>query len=167
MLLLTEERRRHTAWYAFGPLPIVRQMLGLAILSLLTLLVISLSSEIDTQNMGKNFLELQGIALLKVEIFLLSAASLGSCFQNLQQMNVFISTGTYDPKFQSTYWTRWVMGIISGVVLSQLVYDLFLSVGSASAPSVFPASGGSRCSPCLGLLRRCRAWNSQSRHQFD
>jgi hypothetical protein len=32
VLLLVDERRRHSTWYAFGPLPIVRQMLGLAIL---------------------------------------------------------------------------------------------------------------------------------------
>ena len=35
VLLLIEERRKHSAWYTFGPLPIVRQMLALAVLSLL------------------------------------------------------------------------------------------------------------------------------------
>jgi hypothetical protein len=127
VLLLTEERRKHSMWYAFGPLPIVRQMLGLALLSLLILLLISTSSEINADNMGATLLQLQGIPLLKVEVFLLSAASLGSCFQNLQQINAYISTGTYDPKFQSSYWTRWVMGLISGIVVSQLVFELIHS----------------------------------------
>ena len=98
VLLLIEERRKHSAWYAFGPLPIVRQMLGLAILSLLMMLIVSLSSDINVQNMSKTLLQLQGLTLLKIEIFLLSAASLGSCFQNLQQINALISAGNYRPK---------------------------------------------------------------------
>src|SRR5262249_22496035 len=64
--------------------------------------------------------------LLVIEVFLFSSASLGSCFANLQRINGVISDGTYDPRTQSTYWTRWAMGVISGVVLSQLIYDIFL-----------------------------------------
>ncbi|HYP58262.1 MAG TPA: hypothetical protein VEQ35_08260, partial [Beijerinckia sp.] len=140
VLLLINERRKRSFWYAFGPLPIVRQMLGLAILSLIALLFISLSREINAENMSKTLLELQGLPLLKVEIFLLSAASLGSCFQNLQQVNAYISSGTYDPKFQSTYWTRWVMGLISGIVLSQIIFKTVLSLyGSGNVETVVPA----------------------------
>jgi hypothetical protein len=140
VLLLIEERRKRSAWYALGPLPIVRQMLGLAILSLLMMLVVSLSSDINVQNMSKTLLQLHGLTLLKIEIFLLSAASLGSCFQNLQQINALISAGNYDPKFQSTYWMRWVMGIISGIVLSQLIFHLIGSLsGSTNTDVVMPA----------------------------
>jgi hypothetical protein len=150
VLLLIEERRKHSFWYAFGPLPIVRQMLGLAILSLLTLLIVSLSSDINTDSMSKTLLQMQGLQLLSVEVFLLSAASLGSCFQNLQQISAYISSGTYDPKFQSTYWTRWVMGLISGIVFSQIIFELVVSMaGSNSGPSVLPAIVGQ---PVLALL---------------
>jgi hypothetical protein len=150
VLLLIEERRTHSFWYAFGPLPIVRQMLGLAILSLLTLLIVSLSSDINTDSMSKTLLQMQGLQLLAVEIFLLSAASLGSCFQNLQQISAYISSGTYDPKFQSTYWTRWVMGLISGIVFSQIIFELVVSIaGSNNGPRVMPAIVGQ---PVLALL---------------
>jgi hypothetical protein len=148
--LLIDERRKHSAWYTFGPLPIVRQMLGLTILSLLVLLGVSISSDINPENMSKTLLEISGLPLLKVEIFLLSAASVGSCFQNLQQINASISSGTYDPKFQSAYWTRWVMGLISGVVFSQILYDILDALsGSRSAEHFMPAIVGQ---PVLALL---------------
>jgi hypothetical protein len=150
VLLLIAERRKHSAWYTFGPLPIVRQMLGLAILSLLALLLVSLSQDINPENLSKTLLEISGLSLLKVEIFLLSAASLGTCFQNLQQINASISSGTYDPKFQSAYWTRWVMGLISGVVLSQIIYDIVDALtASRSTEHSMPAIVGQ---PVLALL---------------
>jgi hypothetical protein len=125
--LIADERERHPLWCEFGPLPLVRQMLGLALFSLVILLGVSISAVIDTANMSASLLELSGYPLLMVEVFLVSAASLGSCFANLQRINTVVSNGTYDPRVQSTYWTRWVMGVISGIVLSQLVYDLFLA----------------------------------------
>jgi hypothetical protein len=83
------------------------------------------------------------------ETFLVSAASLGSCFANLQRINTVISDGTYDPRVQCTYWTRWVMGVISGIELSRLVYAFLLAhSGNMSGPTV-PAAIGQ---PILALL---------------
>src|SRR5271165_6046092 len=109
---------KHPLRCEFGPLPLVRQMLGLALLSLVVLLGVSASAVINIQNMSRSLLELTGYPLLMVETFLVSAASLGGCFANLQRINIVVSNGTYDPRTQSTYWTRWVMGVISGIVLS-------------------------------------------------
>ena len=119
VVLLAAERATHPLWYALGPLPIVRQMFGLATLSLFVLLGIALSEEINVVNMGNTMLTLTGYPLLVKEAYLVAAASLGTCFQNLQKINIVVSDGTYDPKFQSTYWTRWVMGVVSGLILSQ------------------------------------------------
>src|SRR6516162_9412898 len=139
VLLMADERERHPVRSEFGPLPLVRQVLGLAMLSLVVLLGVSTSAVVNTANMNKSLLELSGYPLFMIEIFLVSAASLGSCFANLQRINTVISDGTYDPRVQSTYWTRWVMGVISGIVLSQLVYVFYLAqsgndqtVGTAS-----------------------------------
>jgi hypothetical protein len=146
-LLLADERVIHPRLYALGPLPIVRQTLGLAILSLVLLLGIALSEEVNAANMAKTVLTMAGYSLFIKEIYLISAASLGSCFRNLQIINVVISKGTYDPKFQSTYWTRWVMGVISGVILSQLVF-IFLMQARTDAAGAPPTFG----QPILALL---------------
>ena len=118
VLLIADEREKHPLRCEFGPLPLVRQMLGLALLSFVVLLGVSASAVINRQNTSRSLLELTGYPLLMVETFLVSAASLGGCFANLQRINIVVSNGTYDPRTQSTYWTRWVMGVISGIVLS-------------------------------------------------
>jgi len=147
--LMADERERHPLRSELGPLPLVRQMLALALLSLVVLLAVSINSAVNTENMDKSLLELSGFPLLMVEGFLVSAASLGTCFANLQRINTVISDGTYDPRFQSTYWTRWVMGVISGVILSQIVYNFFLahSGGDTSA-----GAAGAIAQPILALL---------------
>ena len=118
-------------------------MLGLTMLSLAVLLGVAISAVVNTGNMSKSLLELSRYPLFMIEAFLVSAASLGSCFANLQKINTVISDGTYDPRVQSTYWTRWVMGVISGVVLSQIVYYLFLqhSGDDSTVRTVPPAIG--------------------------
>jgi hypothetical protein len=137
VLLMADERARHPLWCEFGPVRLVRQMLGLAIISLVGLLAVSISEYVNPVNMSKSLLTLQGYPLLIVEVFLLSAASLGGCFANLQKINAVISDGTYDPRIQSTYWTRWVMGVISGVVLSQLIFELLQGpTTDAAAPAL-------------------------------
>jgi hypothetical protein len=147
VLLLADARATPPLLYALGPLPIARQMLGLAILSLFMLLGIALSEEVNAVNMSKTMLTLAGYSLLIKEAYLFSAASLGSCFQNLQRINVVISDGTYDPKFQSTYWTRWAMGVISGIIISQLIY-VFILHGTTGAAALPPTIG----QPLLALL---------------
>jgi hypothetical protein len=148
ILPATPEAVTHPFRYALGSLPIVRQMLVLAILSLFALLGIVLSGEINVANMGKTMLQLVGYPLFVKEAWLVSAASLGSCFQNLQRLNVVIADGTYDPKLQSTYWTRWVIGVISGIILSQLIYVFLLKAPTPEA-SVLPAQFGQ---PILALI---------------
>jgi hypothetical protein len=147
--LMADEYEKHPLRCEFGPLPLVRQTLGLALLSLVILLAAALSEEVNIPNMSKSLLELSGFSLFMTETFLVSAASLGSCFANLQRINTVISDGTYDPRVQCTYWTRWVMGVISGIVLSRLVYAFLLAhSGNMSGPTV-PAAIGQ---PILALL---------------
>jgi magnesium-transporting ATPase (P-type) len=119
--LFAEERKLHPRLSAIGAIPIARQFLVLSIVSLLTTLLIGLLEEVNTENISKSFLQTSGWPLFYVELFLLSAASLGSCFGILQKLNFYIANSTYDPKYQGTYWTRWVMGVISGVLISQLL----------------------------------------------
>jgi hypothetical protein len=168
VLLMADERERHPLRCEFGPLPLVRQMLGLALFSLLVLLGISISTEVSNVNVSKSLLELSGYPLLMVEAFLVSAASRGACFANLQRINTVISDGTYDPRIQSTYWTRWVMGVISGIVLSQIVYAFFLA-RSGDDPTVHATMAAIE-QPLLALLGGYsvdfRPRTSQARDQY-
>jgi len=132
ILLFAHERRRYPRLSAIGAVPLARQFLMLSAVSLVTTLMVSLAPDVNAENMARSFLHSDGLALLQVELFLLSAASLGSCFSILHKLNGYIAAGNYDPKYQSTYWTRWVMGVISGVLLSQLLYSWLTSTSTLS-----------------------------------
>jgi hypothetical protein len=56
VLLIADEQARHPKLCAFGPPPVVRRMLGLAMLSLFALLGVSLSEQVNTVNMNKTLL---------------------------------------------------------------------------------------------------------------
>ena len=127
IVLIYDDRECHPFLSTLGPLPIVRHFFLLGGLSLFTMLTVALSSMVNPQNMQKGMLELSGIDLLAIEVFLLSAPSLGSCFANLQKLQSYISAGTYDPRRQGSYWTRWVMGVMAGIVLSQLLYSMLIT----------------------------------------
>ena len=122
LVLIVEDRRKHPVANAFGALPMVRTMLALAVTSLCAMLGFALSSEVNVANMTKGLLMLQGSALLVNEAFLVSAAAVGGTLANLKRLDRFVSACTYDPRHDSSYWTRLVMGLISGVLLSQVIY---------------------------------------------
>ncbi len=149
VLLIQEEGEQHPFWSSLGPVPIVRHFLLLGGLSLLALLAVSLSSAVNTENLHKSLLEISGYNLLVTELFLLAAASLGSCFANLQTLRAFIMAGTYDPKHQSSYWSRWVMGVIAGILLSQVIYNVLVTAGGDGQASWMSSA---LSEPTLALL---------------
>lgn len=71
-------------------------------------------------------------------MFLLSAASMGACFSGLFTANEYIKKGTFDNLFQSTYWSRYVLGLMGGMMIAILV-PLELLLGSSN--NDVPASG--------------------------
>lgn len=64
---------------------------------------------------------MQGIELLTVMLFLMSAAALGACFNALFTAHHYISDGTYDTRFDSSYWMRIGLGVISGLLMAELI----------------------------------------------
>lgn len=152
LLLLSDQRRNHPWRHSFGAVPLVRKMLALAVLSLIVMLGVALSNDVNVSNMTKGLFALQGWPLLVNELFLVAAAAVGAALANLKRLDRFVSACTYDGRYESSYWTRVVMGVISGVVLSQLVYGAFISAGKAA-----PAGGANNIfieigQPVLALL---------------
>jgi hypothetical protein len=147
ILLLVEQRRDNKVLRTFGAVPLVRFMLAIAVLSLLTLLGISLSPHVNAVNMTKGLLNLFGSDLLCIEIFLVAAAAVGASLANLRRLDKYVSNCTYEQRFESSYWTRLVMGVISGVILSQVVYSA-ITGSNPDATSTLSSFG----QPVLALL---------------
>jgi len=54
-------------------------------------------------------------------LFLIAAAGLGASFQALFQANRYVVAGTFDPKYESSYWIKFVLGLLAGLLLAELV----------------------------------------------
>jgi len=127
LVLLMEDRRRHPYMNSLGAVPMARTMLIIAVFSLAVLLGAALSNQVNAENLTKGLLNLEGLPLLVNEVFLIAAAAVGASLANLKYLDRYVSSCTYSQRFDGSYWTRLVMGLISGVVLSQLVFGALIN----------------------------------------
>ena len=144
LVLLEQERLAHPHLYVFGPVRLVRQMLAFAVFVLFTTSVLSTMSTVNVDNVAKGWFVLSGVDAVCVLGFLLSVAGLGAVFSNLSTINRYIELANYDPTFEGSYWVRVVLGLISGVVLGEILFDLVIKVNTNGADSSALAPAGER-----------------------
>ncbi len=118
ILLLETEQCRHGFWRFLGSVPLIRGLMLAAVLFLVALIGASLPEDV---NGHVNWANEHGWKLLLEELFLISAAGVGATFAALFRANRYVVEGTFDPKFNSTYWTRIVLGVVAGMILAMLV----------------------------------------------
>lgn len=118
LLLISEQSQKGRWWGFLGPVPIIRSLILVAFLFLVAWIGFSLSPNVDGQI---DWTSGQGIKLLLDELFIFCAAGIGATFSQLFQVNRFVVRGTYDPIYDSSYWTRIVLGIVAGVILALLI----------------------------------------------
>jgi len=150
ILLLADEAQRGSLFFFLGPVPLVRRLMLIAALSLLVLFGVSLSGMVDGRPESFSLLSNSSMSLLLNELFLLSAAAIGACFSGLFQANRYISAGTFDPRQESSYWIRFALGLMAGVILATLVpIESFTEVKSGGGVQ---GSLGGLGAPALALL---------------
>lgn len=121
ILLLDSETEQAGFLRFLGPVPLIRQMMLAAVVSLIALICLTLSPEVNGSKANSDILVGSGIPLLLNELFLLSAAALGASFSALFIANRYIQEGTFDPKYNISYWIRFVLGLIAGFILATLI----------------------------------------------
>lgn len=104
-----------------GPVSLVRQLMLVGVISLFIFIALMASPFINGDTLAEDVLSANGIEQLARLIFYIGAASLGASFTALYTANTYISKGTYDPCHQSSYWIRFLLGIIAGLLLSLLI----------------------------------------------
>jgi hypothetical protein len=109
ILMLDQEERRHTFFKFLGVVPIVRHMMIASIISLALFILISLSPDVDNKPGAWDLFASSGTAWLIKEFFLLSAAGLGASFNALFTANTYIVRGTFDQRYESSYWVRFTL----------------------------------------------------------
>ncbi len=120
LMLFEKNRQSNSKFKAVGPLPIVRAFMLVTIISLLALIGTSLSPRVNNETMMLSMLQGSGWPQVERLAFLLAAAGVGGSFYALFKMSGYIKEGTFDMKYAATYWSRFVLGLVSGVLLSEL-----------------------------------------------
>ncbi len=119
ILLLAIEADKQNIFKFLGRVPLVRRLMLAAVFFLTSFVAISLSPEVNET--GGDILKGSGESLLLNQLFFLSAAGLGAAFAALFQANRYVVEGTFDPKYESSYWIRFTLGIIAGLLLAVLI----------------------------------------------
>jgi hypothetical protein len=121
--------------------------MAVAVASMVGFVTVSLSEQVDGK--GFDLLQNSGTSLLLSELFLLFAASIGASFSNLFEAQRYIKDGTFDPKFESSYWVRYVLGLMAGTILALLIpIEALASSQEGSGSSIVDQLG----KPVLALL---------------
>ena len=123
VLLLYVEQKTETLLRFLGPVSLVRQLMLAAVIFLTIFITLMASPFINGDTLAEDVLAADGIEQLARLIFYVRAASLGASFTALYTANTYISKGTYDPCYQSSYWIRFLLGIIAGLLLSLLISE--------------------------------------------
>jgi len=133
--MIEEQLDRDSIWTQFGCLPIVRRFMLLSIVSIISFIAVCLSSGINNAAISKSIFDNQGTGLLLVFIFLMSAASLGTAFSTLLKLSRYIEERTFDPSYETSYYVKFLVGLMSGLIITQLVPpEVFGNMNVAGKP---------------------------------
>jgi len=121
LYLLQRDRARNSWLSILGPLPAVRRLMLASLFFTLVFILSSLSPHINIITMRLDIYRMDELLLLHVLVFLMSAAGIGATFQALFTAHSSIANGTYDPRYESSFWTQISLGVIAGLVLSQVI----------------------------------------------
>lgn len=121
-VLLMETNKHKGLFGLLGPVPLVRRLNLITMLCLLTFLGLFFADEVDSLTINGDILSYDGMAFVYNELVILCMAALGASFYALFEVYKYITKNSYDPKYDSIYWIRFVLGIVSGVILAQFIF---------------------------------------------
>jgi len=121
-VLLMENSKRKGLFGLLGPVPLVRRLNIITMTCLLTFLGLFFAKEVDSMTINGDILSYEGMAFVYNELVILCMAALGASFYALFEVYKYITKNSYDPKYDSIYWIRFVLGIVSGVILAQFIF---------------------------------------------
>ena len=121
-----------------GAVPLVRRMRVVAMFSLWYLITWSLFDDVNGDPKSYSLVHSHGLPLLLNYFFFLSAASLGACFSALYIANSYVKKGTFDDMYESTYWARYFLGLMAGILMAVVIpIDTILAQTASSIPPGF------------------------------
>ena len=111
--------QRKKQFNILSPIPLVRNFTLITIIAIISIVASSLSPEVSTENLSKGVLNNHGLSLLINLIFLSSASLMGAAFFLLSKLTRAVKEATLSPDDSTYYWAMLIMGILSGMILSE------------------------------------------------
>jgi hypothetical protein len=106
------------AW--LGQVRLVRMMLGVAIV--LLPLFVALALAVGTRLSSSDGLFAGDLVVrLQTAAYLVVASALGAAFASLYKARRYIESLSYDDQYESSYWVRFVQGLLAGLILAVLL----------------------------------------------
>ncbi|SHH56101.1 hypothetical protein SAMN05443575_4087 [Jatrophihabitans endophyticus] len=131
--------------------PLVRRLMITAV-ACIAVFAATATSSVVTKGSGDIFTS-SGLETAVNEVFLLSGAGIGASFAALFKANLHITAFTYEPRYAPTYWARFLLGLIAGLVLAEIIPLGDTSSDSLSKP-VLALLGGFSAELVYGVLTR-------------
>lgn len=104
-----------------GSVPLIRHMMFISFLSLVGMFCVSVSPQVNGDPNHFMLLHNHGFSLWLNELFLLFAASIGASFNALFVADKYAREGVWNPAYETSYWIRYILGILSGAMLATLI----------------------------------------------
>lgn len=104
-----------------GPIGLVKHLSITALFFLSLTILLALSDNVNSVTINEGIFKSSGLILLQNLLFLLACAGMGATFAALHQLFGYVNNSTYNPKFNATYWIKIMMGLISGLLMSELI----------------------------------------------
>lgn len=105
----------------FNKIPLVRNLILLAIFFLITYVLFGLSKDVNNASLDKGVMENHGIPLLLNLGYLASIAGLGVLFHLLKSISTSVERSTLVPEEAVNYMAQIILGIISGLLISEVI----------------------------------------------
>ena len=124
-VFLMGKNKKSGVFGMLGPVPLVRRLNLLTLICLCTFLALFYASgdyAVNSRTINGDILSYEGFQFVFNELVIVCLAALGSCFYALFEVYRYISNNSYDPKYDSIYWIRFFLGIVSGIILAQFIF---------------------------------------------
>ena len=105
----------------FRKLPLVRNLILLAVIFLILFIGTALSPEVNNNSLDKGVLANDGLSLLLNLAFLASISGLGVAFYLLKTVSSSVKRGTLIPEDSIYYIALIVLGVIAGLLVSEII----------------------------------------------
>lgn len=123
-LLIMGDDHNSTSRLAWaGSVGLVRRMMAAAVLSVIVFFVLS-ATPYTSSGRATTFQNGAGLAVVMNQLFWMSAAGIGASFALLRQVNEYIVARNYDPKYEPTYWIKFLLGVMAGFIMAALLPEV-------------------------------------------